>query len=148
MLNAFGFGKYWIKWIMRMIKSYFFLILMNGSPSNHFFPYRGIRQEDLLSPFMFILMDEGLSHNFSHSKVVGQLKGLSFSFFLDVVSHLQFQFFDEKMLLGVASIKEAKAFKLVLDTFLLASCVLLNDSKSSILFFHTREVSQRNISIL
>lgn len=42
-LDAFGFHKESIKWIMAMVSGDFFSILMNGSPSQPFNPSRGIR---------------------------------------------------------------------------------------------------------
>lgn len=60
-LNAFGFDTQWIRWILALIKSTSFSILVNGSPSTPFSPSRGIRQGDLLSPFLFVILMEGLS---------------------------------------------------------------------------------------
>lgn len=70
-------------------------------------------------------------------------KCCSFSPFNGMVSH--FQFVDDKMLSIVASLKEARVFKLILDTFLLAFDGQL-DSKSKSFFFHTYVVVQRHIS--
>eukprot|EP00253_Pinus_taeda_P015714 PITA_15714 len=42
-LKAFGFCRTWIKWIMALIKSPRYSILVNGAPSTPFTPSRGIR---------------------------------------------------------------------------------------------------------
>eukprot|EP00253_Pinus_taeda_P019617 PITA_19617 len=60
MLNAFGFDPMWVRWVHSLISSTFFSILINGIPSRPFSPSRGIRQGDPLSPFLFVLMAEGL----------------------------------------------------------------------------------------
>lgn len=56
MLLAFGFNATWARWIMNLISSPNFSILLNGSPSKPFRPSRGICQRDPLSPFIFVLM--------------------------------------------------------------------------------------------
>jgi hypothetical protein len=47
--------------IMACIESSTLSVLWNGCPLDSFKPFRGIRQEDLLSPYIFILYLEKLS---------------------------------------------------------------------------------------
>jgi hypothetical protein len=65
-LLAFGFSPAWVDWILNLTSSTFFSILINGVPSLPFSPSRGIRQGDPLSPFLFIIMVEGLSDSSKH----------------------------------------------------------------------------------
>ena len=51
-----------VEWVMGLVTTPFFNIVLNGSPTITFHPTHSIRQGDPLSPFLFILMAEGLSH--------------------------------------------------------------------------------------
>jgi exonuclease III len=66
-LLAFGFDPAWVSWIVNLTSSALFSILINGVPSKPFSPSRGIRQGDPLSPFLFILLAEGLSRTIKAS---------------------------------------------------------------------------------
>jgi hypothetical protein len=62
LLSTFVFNKDWVSWIMNLISSTFSSIIVSGVPSQPFSPSRGIRQGDPLSPFLFVIMVEGLRH--------------------------------------------------------------------------------------
>lgn len=59
-LKSFGFDSRWTDWISSMISSLVISILINDSISMSFNPSWAIHQGDLLSPFLFILVAEGL----------------------------------------------------------------------------------------
>ncbi|GJS95132.1 putative RNA-directed DNA polymerase, eukaryota, reverse transcriptase zinc-binding domain protein [Tanacetum coccineum] len=56
----FGFGTRWRNWIRECLITTRLSILINGSPTEEIPMFRGLRQGDLLSPFLFILAMEGL----------------------------------------------------------------------------------------
>lgn len=64
-LVYFNFPMNIINLIMSCICTSSSSILINGSRSNFFSPSRGIRQGDPISPYIFILCMEVLSHNIS-----------------------------------------------------------------------------------
>eukprot|EP00253_Pinus_taeda_P007518 PITA_07518 len=78
-LYVFGFDHNWIRWVMALVTYANFSILVNGSPSDIFLPSRGLREGDLLSPFIFILMMEGLGRSIKHAKETGKIQGLQLS---------------------------------------------------------------------
>ena len=57
-LEKMGFGQRWISWC---ISTPSFLIIVNGTPLGFFQSSRGLRQEDCLSPYLFVLAMEALS---------------------------------------------------------------------------------------
>ena len=100
-LLSFSFDQLWVKWILTLTSTTFFSILVNGTPSPTFKPMRGIRQGDPLSPFIFVLMMEGLGR-LINAKITSQdLKGLT-PHGIDPQSDQQFV--DGTMLMGKSSI--------------------------------------------
>ena len=75
-VEAFGFEKHWIKWVMTLVSTTSISLLVNGSPKKLFYPSRGPRQGDSLSPFLFIIMMEGLSRTIKDAVEEGTIKGL------------------------------------------------------------------------
>eukprot|EP00253_Pinus_taeda_P018686 PITA_18686 len=134
MLKAFGFCSTWVRWIMSLITSSHFSLLVNGFPSRPFKPSRGIRQGDPLSPFLFVIMAEGLGRHIKQALQSNQLKGISIH---NSPASSHQQFVDDTMLYGYPSAQEASCLKSLLNDFSEASGTQVNNSKSQIFFFHT-----------
>jgi hypothetical protein len=75
-LEAFYFNQHWIRWIVNLVSTTSFSLLLNGAPSKPYWPMRGIKQGDPLSPFLFILMMEGLSRSIKSATATGEIKGI------------------------------------------------------------------------
>eukprot|EP00253_Pinus_taeda_P001418 PITA_01418 len=143
-LSAYGFDHNLIRWVMALVTSASFSILVNGSPSGVFLPSRGLRQGDPLSPFLFILMMEGLGRSIRHAKEIGKIQGLQLSKNGQALTHQQFV--DDTMLQGIPTVKEALAYKKILNDFAMASSMVVNLCKSKFFFFNTHISIQRNVS--
>ena len=55
----------------------------------------------------------------------------------DIPRYTHVQFVDDTGLIGLATINEARNFRMILDTYLKASRQKINEGKSSIYFFNT-----------
>ena len=77
-----------------------FAVLVNGSPSNFFRASRGLRQGLLLSPFLFLIIEDALSRIIQHAKREGSFKGIRINNTVEL-SHILFV--DDVVMLGEGS---------------------------------------------
>nr|GEX90040.1 putative RNA-directed DNA polymerase, eukaryota, reverse transcriptase zinc-binding domain protein [Tanacetum cinerariifolium] len=76
-LKKFGFGDRWRGWVQSCLSSSRGSILVNGSPTKEFQFYKGLKQEDPLSPFLFILVMKSLHLSFQNVVNEGMFEGIS-----------------------------------------------------------------------
>ena len=88
---------------------------MNGEVTDSFNPECGIRQGDPLSPYIFVLCMEKLSHLINQKLRSGLWKCVKVSRGGPEVSH--FFFADDLILFGQASTKQAEVMRECLDIF-------------------------------
>lgn len=81
-----------------------------------------------LSPFLFVIMAEGLSHSIKDATNNGFLKGLSLRGFHPPVSHIQL--IDDTMLMGAPTVRESHFLQRVINDISEASGTLVNTDKS------------------
>ena len=74
-MSKMGFGQKWINWINWCISIANFSILINGTASDFFRSTRGLRQEDPLFPYLFLLVMEVLSQLFFRARSEGFIEG-------------------------------------------------------------------------
>nr|GEY27140.1 RNA-directed DNA polymerase, eukaryota, reverse transcriptase zinc-binding domain protein [Tanacetum cinerariifolium] len=72
-LKKFGFGAKLCYWIQSCLKSSRGSIIINGSPTDEFQFFRGLKQRGLLSPFLFILIMESLHLSFEKVMEAGSM---------------------------------------------------------------------------
>lgn len=87
--------------IMACITSVQTNVLWNGSRSDFFHPKRGLRQGDPLSPYIFVICMNKLSHLISHEVVIGRWKSLRAGSQGPSISHLMFS--NDLLLFGQTS---------------------------------------------
>ena len=68
-----------VEWIMGCLQSTSFVVLTDGSPSKMFIPSRGLRQGFPLSPFIFLLVLEGMNRIIHKDKEYRTIKGMKVS---------------------------------------------------------------------
>ena len=65
----------WCRWIRTCISTVQFSVLFNGSPVDFFESSRGLRQGDLLSPMLFLVMMEVFSKMMKRAEEADLLRG-------------------------------------------------------------------------
>ena len=63
---------------MVYVKTVTYSILFNGKPCGLIQPSKGIKQGDLLSPFLFLLCTKGLNGLIKEAEMNGDIHGFSF----------------------------------------------------------------------
>ncbi|GJY08595.1 putative RNA-directed DNA polymerase, partial [Tanacetum coccineum] len=127
-LQFMGFSQLWISWIRGCLFSARTSILVNGSPSREFSLHRGLRQGDPLSPFLFILVMEGLSVAIKDAISAGLFQGATIGSLQ--ISHLLFA--DDVLILGKWSRSNIYGMVQLLQCFHQVSGLKLNLHKSNL----------------
>ena len=118
LLNRMGFGLKWREWIKACISTVRFSVLVNGSPVGFFGSSRGLRQDDPLSPLLFLLVMEVLSRILKKTEDSGLLRGFHVGPVNSIrvrISHLLFA--DDTILFCDASRDQLLAIRLALSCF-------------------------------
>lgn len=89
-LKVLGFPQRLIQLIMLCVESTTFSVIVNGVPTGHIIPSRGLWQGDPLSPYLFLLCIEGLISLLQKSANNSGLQGIQVCRGALIINHLLF----------------------------------------------------------
>ncbi|GAU38532.1 hypothetical protein TSUD_320040 [Trifolium subterraneum] len=101
--------------IMHAVTSIETNVKWNGARAEYFRPQRGIRQGDPISPYLFVLCMDKLSHLILHVVNQGAWRGIQAGRNGPMVSHLMFA--DDLLLFGEATEAQMQCVTTILNTF-------------------------------
>lgn len=127
-MKKMAFPVLWRKWIKECVTTATASILVNGNPTNEFPLQRGLCQGNPLSPFLFLIVVEGLNammtsavgNNIFNRYTVGNSNSVA-------VSHLKFAY--DTLLIGAKNWANVCALRAVLTLFAEMSGLKVNFNK-------------------
>ena len=114
-----GFNVRWVSTIMACIKSVSYSILLNGQPHGHIVPERGLRQGDPLSPYLFLLVTEGMHSLFKKAEENRVIRSVSLCVNGPRISYLLFA--DDSLVFCRATISKCVQIQSILHRYEQAS---------------------------
>ncbi|CAL1384516.1 unnamed protein product [Linum trigynum] len=123
-----GLSSSWISCIMYCVEHNRVRIRWNGELSQPFTPSRGVRQGDPLSPYLFVLCMERLSHKIDEAVASGQWKAVRLTSSGPPLTHLFFA--DDLLLFAEVESRQIRVIKQILEDFCYSSGQRVNFSKS------------------
>ncbi|MCH84971.1 RNA-directed DNA polymerase (Reverse transcriptase), partial [Trifolium medium] len=136
-LSKMGFSERWVQWMMLCVSSVNYSALVNFEKVGPIHPGGGLRQGGPLSPYLFILVAEGLTSLINKAVANGELHSVKICRGAPSVSRLLFA--DDCFIFCRSNLSETRKLMDILKTYEDASVQEINLSKSEIFF-------SRNIS--
>lgn len=127
MLKVRGFEDWWIEWIKSIQFSSKPSILVNGASNGYVQYQRGLRQGDLLSPMLFVLIMDVLCSMFSHALRSKVLIGVPLG---ELGSRCNLHYADDLLVLTTGGLEDLWVVKLMLYVFEGITGLAMNFSKT------------------
>jgi len=118
--------------IMHSVTSVETNVKWNGARTEYFRPQRGIRQGDLISPYLFVMCIDKLSHLISHAVETREWKALRAKRRGPIVSHLMFV--DDMLIFSEATEVQMRCIISIVEKFCSLSGQEVSQEKTSIFF--------------
>ena len=143
MMKRVGLCSKWIAWMKACVCGGSMSILVNGSLTEEMNIHRGLKQGDLLAPFLFLLFAEGFSGLMRNTVTLNFFEGFKMKDDGIVYSHLQYG--DDTLCMGKATVENLWTLKVnyykscllginVNLDFMEMACNFLNCSQGSFSF--------------
>ncbi|CAJ2637088.1 unnamed protein product [Trifolium pratense] len=129
MMVRMGFAEGWRQWIRACVFQSSMSVLVNGSPTGDFNVDKGLRQGDPLSPFLFLIVAEGLTGLMNKAVATGLFHGYKVS---NTILFHTLQFADDTIIVGEGNWDNLWSIKTVLRSFELVSGLKVNFFKSKL----------------
>jgi len=129
-MRILGFCEKWIQWIRACLESASVSVLVNGSPTKEFKPSRGLRQGDPMTPFLFLIVAQGLAGLVNEAIRKNLLSGIKVGGKKVDVNLLQFD--DNTLFVCESKVQNIICIKAILRCFELSSGLRVNYHKSKI----------------
>ncbi|GAV83754.1 RVT_1 domain-containing protein, partial [Cephalotus follicularis] len=142
MLAQVGCLGNFVMWVRQCITSPMYSVALNGSLHGFFPGKRGLRQGDPLSPYLFALGMDLLSH-LLHPSVLGRPYRFHPRCHRVDITHLCYA--DDLLLLSASSLQSVNCLMRSLDMFRDASGLMVNPLKSVVFFCNTNATTKRDI---
>ena len=141
-MEKMGFHEKWISLNMQCISIVSYSVIINGTVNGCIHPTRGLRQGDLLSPYLFILCADGFSSLIKDMARNQVLSGISICRGCPMVLHLFFA--NDSLLFCKATDRECRKLVEILELYEAALGQKVNTNKSSVFFNHNTPQERRS----
>ena len=131
-MQKLGFDPRWVNLAMETVTTTSYSVLINGEPKGWITQSRGIRQGDLLSPYLFLLCVEGLTTLLNKAVENRVVNGIISCQNGVCISHLLFA--DDSLLFCKATVGECQQLLSILGQYEAASGQAINRPKTSLFF--------------
>jgi hypothetical protein len=145
MMGRMGFAEGWRKWIHACVFHSSMSVLVNGSPTADFNVGKGLRQGDPLSPFLFLIVVEGLLGFMRKEVENNSFHGYKVS---DNIMFHSLQFFDDTILVGEGNWDNLWTIKTILRSFEIVSGLKINFYKSKLYGINIEDSFMRASSLI